>query len=290
MKLLTQLIITIVTLSLICALTDPWFQSYFQVMTLSDWLGMSLTGLRHLYLWQIFTWTLVEPSYGAGITFPFLLSLTFTLYLLWIFGASFIETLGLKSFIRFFTSSVFFFGVLAALFILMTGSYTTLMGLTPFLLALFTAWTLMNSENEMLLLFVLPIKTKWLLAILCAGTFLMALSHGSVLFFLLYPGAILWGYFYAVIVLELWSPFPLLNSFENKLHNWRGRLQKGRTIVEDASQKIKGKVIDLHTGKPHLDDEEFLEEMLEKISKQGEDSLSWNERRRLNEISKKRPQ
>lgn len=288
MKLLTQFVILIASLSLICALTDPWFQGYFHMMTLSDWLGLSLTGLRHYYLWQVFTWVLIEPSYGAGITFPFLLTLTFTLYLLWIFAGSFIENLGQKSFIRFFVSTTLFFGILAALLILATGTFTTLMGLTTFLLALFTTWTLMNSENELLLLFVVPIKTKWLLTFLAAGTLLMAVSQGSFLFFLLYPGALIWGYFYGVLFLELWSPFPLLNPLENKLHNWRSRWQKGKTVVEDASQKIKGKVIDLHTGKPHLEDEEFLEAMLDKISKEGEGSLSWNERRRLDDISKRR--
>lgn len=161
-----------------------------------------------------------------------------------------------------------------------------LMGITPFLISLFTVWALMNSENNVLVMFVLPIKTKVLLALIAGGTFLMALSQGSLLFFVLYPGAVIWGYLYAIFFLELWSPFPYLNPLENWLHNLRGRWQKGKTVVEDASKKIKGKVIDLHTGKPHLDDEEFLNEMLDKIAKQGEDSLSWSELRRLNEISK----
>jgi hypothetical protein len=258
------------------------------MMTLTDWLGLSQTGLRHYYLWQLVTWVLVEPSYGGGITFAFLLDLTFTLYLLWIFANSFIDNVGQRSFIRFFASTTLFFGSIAALLILATGSYVTLMGLSTFLLALFTAWALMNSENELLLMFVVPIKTKWLLVILAAGAFWLAVAQGSFIFFLLYPGALLWGYFYGVLVLELWSPFPLLNPIENKLHNWRAKWQKGKTIVEDASKKIKGKVIDLHTGKPHLEDEEFLEAMLTKISNEGEDSLTWAEKIRLNEISKRR--
>jgi hypothetical protein len=288
-KRLTQLIIAIGALSLLAGVTEPWLSGYFHVMTIADWVGLSISGLKHLYLWQIVSWPLIEPTHFEGISFSFLISLAFYLYILWTFGLAYINNLGESSFFRFLIATTLFLGVLGALTILVTGSFATLIGPTPILLALFTVWTLMNSENDMLLLFVLPIKTKWLLSFLLGGSILVAISKGSLLFFMTYPGAILWGYFYGILVLEQWSPFPSLNAFENKLHNWRGRWTKGRTTVEDASQKIKGKVIDLHTGKPHLEDDEFLEEMLDKISKSGEDSLSWTERRRLDEISRKRP-
>lgn len=288
MKSLTQLTILIAVLSLFAGLTDPWFRNYFNVMTISDWLGLSYTGLNHLYLWQIFTWAFLEPSYD-GISFSFLINLIFYLYFLWMLGSSVITNLGEQSFFRFFIATTLFFGVLSAAFILATGSYITLMGLTTFLFALFVVFVLMNSENELLLFFLVPIKTKWLFLLVAGGTFLIALSKWSLFFFLLYPGALLWGYLYGIVVLGLWSPFLALNPFENWLHHWRSWFTKGQTVVEDASKKIKGKVIDLHTGQPVLEDEEFLEEMLDKISKHGEDSLSWSERHRLNEISKRRP-
>ena len=258
------------------------------MMTIADWLGLSISGLKHLYLWQMLTWSFLEPTHFEGITFSFLISLTFYLYILWTFGSSYIDILGESSFFRFLTSTFLFLGILGALTILLTGSFAILIGIVPFLLALFTVWVLMNSENTLLLMFVLPIKAKWLLAALFGGSLFVALLKQSSLFFVIYPSAILWGYFYGIIFLELWSPFPALNAFENKLHNWRGKWTRGRTVIEDASKKIKGKVIDLQTGKPHLDDDEFLEEMLNKVSQTGENSLTWVERRRLEEISKKR--
>ncbi len=289
MKSLTQLIIIIAGLSIFSGLTEPWLRNYFHVMTIPDWLGLSLSGLHNFYLWQLFTWTFLEGTPTDGISFSFLFNLAFYLYILYMFGTAFITSMGEQSFFRFFIGTTLFFGSLAALIILATGSYTTLMGLIPLILALFTVWTLMNSENELLLFFLIPIKTKWLFSLVAAGTFLIALSKGSLLFFILYPGAILWGYFYGIVVLGLWGPFLYLNDLENRLHHWRSWFTKGQTTVEDASKKIKGKVIDLHTGQPVLEDEEFLEEMLDKISKRGEDSLTWSERHRLNEISRKRP-
>jgi len=56
--------------------------------------------------------------------------------------------------------------------------------------------------------------------------------------------------------------------------------------------KVEGKpnVIDMNTGKPLDDDDAFVDAMLAKISKQGENSLSWSERRRLNLISERKMQ
>jgi hypothetical protein len=101
-----------------------------------------------------------------------------------------------------------------------------------------------------------------------------------------YAAAILFGYLYAVMAWELngpfsWMrlidrPFGALSLLLKKTGKWR--LKKGK----------EGKIIDFQTGEPLQNDEQFVDAMLEKISKQGEASLSWKERQRLQEISKRK--
>jgi hypothetical protein len=84
--------------------------------------------------------------------------------------------------------------------------------------------------------------------------------------------------FYAVLIWNLRGPFRLLHGLQDRLYN---------TVFYFRKRKQKGP-IDIATGKPQLDDDHFIDAMLEKISRTGSRSLTWQERKRMDEISKRK--
>ncbi len=103
----------------------------------------------------------------------------------------------------------------------------------------------------------------------------------SLIYYLLAPLA---AYIYCVTVLGLQSPFPALHSIDSALERIKEKASATFFRADSSSEKI----YDIRTGNPVDRDERFMDEMLDKISKYGERSLTWRERRRMEEISKKR--
>src|SRR5512147_2338520 len=75
--------------------------------SLEELLGLSPQGIQNFYLWQLFTYLFVHPV-AHGISFSFLLSLGFSLYLIWVMGSSIIQKRGILSFFLLFFSSGLF--------------------------------------------------------------------------------------------------------------------------------------------------------------------------------------
>src|SRR3990167_10423293 len=76
---------------------------------LGPYLALSLTGIQHVYLWQLISYPFINP-FPSG-----LIHLAFNLYFLWIFGSSLIERLdSSRIFFLYFGSALFaaFFALL----------------------------------------------------------------------------------------------------------------------------------------------------------------------------------
>ena len=67
-----------------------------------------------------------------------------------------------------------------------------------------------------------------------------------------------------------------------------GRIIRAKIRRLFLFKKDESKIVDIKTGKTVLDDEAFIDEMLAKISRYGEKSLSWQERDRMRQISEKK--
>ena len=97
-----------------------------------------------------------------------------------------------------------------------------------------------------------------------------------------YLSSLIVGYLYALLAWNLRSPFAFTHRFDDWVADfgvrWRSR----------AHQKTHSKIVDFRTGKAVKDDARFMDEMLDKIAKHGEKSLTRKELRRMNKVGKRR--
>lgn len=201
------------------------------------------------------------------------------MYIVWIMGTDLLGRIGEAAFWRFYLLSGVLAGLAGLAAMNLTGLYGVLSGPTPAVLAVLTAWTLFNPEVELLFFFLIPVKAKWLWAALAGALILVSLSHLDWISLAFYGTALLFGYIYAVMAWQLAGPFAWTHRFDTLCSTLGEKLQSIRL-------KSDSKIIDFKTGEPLLDDNRFVDAMLEKISKHGEASLTWKERQRLQSISK----
>ena len=274
------LIALTLTIAVIASLIQTVFSQFelfpgpYIILSLNSW------GVNQGFLWQFFTYFFI---YSFSITLSSLLSLLVDMYLLWVIGTDLVELRGKGAFLRFY---LFTGAAAGAAAMLVTGSQTLLAGPGAPLLALLIAWAMAFPENEILLFFLLPIKAKWLVAGIAGAVLLLSLAEPNVPYFVLYLSACLAGYVYAAMNWRWQSPFPFTEKLDRFLASVGEKIRKKFSGSKAASQK-NSKVIDIQTGQPLSKDEAFIEAMLAKISKYGENSLSWNEKRRMQQISEK---
>lgn len=291
-KAMRYLLIATGAISLICALLHPLFSQVFGIHSPFDWLALSVYGISHYYIWQPLTYALVQDGSAYGITLSYLINLTFTLYLLWVLGSTIIEKIGEQAFLIFYFATAAICGLITLLPMSLWGASGSLAGPMPVLLALFVIWACLYAESEILLFFIFPIKTKWLLAGVVLAFVLVNLSQADGMAFLFYGSGLLMGYLYAVTVLGLRTPFPWTHAVDDTLTIW---YDKGMGYFRKWNKKnrpntLKSKIFDFKTGKPVFDDDQFIDAMLTKISRSGEKSLTAGERRRMREISENKKQ
>lgn len=249
---------------------------------LHDFLALSAQTLSHLHLWQFITYLWTDP-YAQGLSLPFFIHLGFTLYLLWIFGTSLME----KSQKLFF--SLYFGGGLVAglaVYAVMALFHLPdhLGGSSTALYSLLVGWVILFPEAELLLFFAIPFKARWLILGLLGINLMIDLSSRDWIHLTSYVSAILFAYVYLILIEKEHSPFAGLQSFERSLHRFREKV-----LFFERTKKQKGaKIYDFHSGQPMDADEEFMDQMLARISKQGEDSLSPAEKKRMQQISERK--
>lgn len=256
-------------------------------------LSLSWWGLDSGYLWQPLSFLFVQPFQG-GLSFAFFLNLLFNMYLLWVIGTSLVEMLSPRSFLLLYFLSGSISGLIALSSMLLTGHYQEIAGATPTLLTLLTVWSMAFAEAQILLFFLIPIKAKWLVAGIVGLLLMIALSHWQLTHLVLYLSAIIIGYGYATIGCGWHSPFNFTQSLDRHLaalglylrQHFLRRSRRSKAPTENTKEKV----IDLGTGQPLSPDEAFVDAMLAKISKYGESSLTWSEKRRLKQISEKKTQ
>ena len=242
-------------------------------------LALSLPGIRHLFLWQFITYLFVQIG---SISFPFLLHLAFNMYLLWTFGASLLQRAHLGTFLGLYFGA----GAFAALtaFGLMSAFSLpyALAGSSTALYALLISWVILNPDAELLLFFAIPFKAKWLLLGLIGANLLIDLSNSDWVSLASYSGSVLFGYLYTLIAFREQSPFLFLRPFERTLLR---ALEKLRHLGRKEKNSKQPKIYDIHSGAPQLSDDQFMDAMLARISLHGEDSLTPEEKRRMQAIS-----
>lgn len=271
---LKWLILLTLIVSLAIATIDPIYLYFYGQSGLEYLLGLSRSGISHFLIWQPLTYLfIVDAPYGFGLSF--LISLAFSLYFLWIIGGVVCDRIGKMPFLYFYLISGMLAGLSALFF---TPNFVILAGPWASLLALFTLWAMMAPESEVLLFFILPVKVKWIFAFVTGFILLNALSKLDFSSLVLYATSLLAGYLYGTIQWGFSSPFEFLYPLDRFCY----RLKKW---IPEKKVVYPTKIYDLRTGEPMMNDDQFVDAMLTKIAKHGEESLTHNEAKRLKEIS-----
>jgi membrane associated rhomboid family serine protease len=248
-------------------------------------LGLSFPGIDHHFYWQWLTYLFIQPPLG-GINLTLLIQLGFTLYLGWIFGTSLLDRLGYPKLTALFIGTALSGGLAAWAALLSVGSSQLFIGPTAPLYGLLFAWTLLNAEAEILLFFTIPLKARFALFVLMGSTLLIDLSQAQWTSVASLLASVSYSYLYTLLACRIRSPFTPLHGFERALiRTW----ERCRTWSrKKAAPYQPTKVYDIKSGLPVLDDDQFMDAMLAKISLYGEDSLSSDDRKRMTQISQRK--
>lgn len=260
------LIWTTILISLLSPILTFALNHYAKISGPSQWFILSRWGLLRGWLWQPFTYFFVH-SPGVGISLTLLISLFFHMLLLWFSGSEIDLRFGTRSFILFYLGGGVFAGILSAAALLLFSSHAAVLGSGPPIYALLIVWTMLYPDLQLFFLFLIRIKSKWLVAIFLGIVLLINLSYGQFIPFLADVFGILWGFIIGKIVWKLPNPFPI-------------------TLPKRKGSGGSQKIIDITVF--HESDEAFMDRMLDKIAKKGEDSLTRRERERMKKISNRK--
>lgn len=288
-KIIRNLIIVTCCLSMFCAFVNILFVYYLQVQSPQALLSLSWSGLTQGYIWQPISYFFVQSTGNSGISFSFFLELFFNMYVLWIIGSNAVETVGPSPFFRFYLIVGALIGIATIFTAPLVQGYTTLAGSTAPVLATLFIWAMMHPESEFQFFFLLPIKAKWLIAAIFGFFILSSISRLDFTTLILTIYSFIFAYFYATLVWGLETPFEWTHFIDRTLISLGRKISSlfSSSERDDIADKRR-KIIDFHTGKPLVDDDNFMDNALEKISKYGEKSLSWSERNRMKKISEKK--
>lgn len=201
-------------LSVLNALTLPFLKTNI----LSYLFGLSLSGAKNYYFWQLLTYNFLQPSIGFNINFIF--DILFNLYLLWVIGVSLIDRISQLQYIIFYIlSSLFSASVM--LFIMSLGYPAYIFtGISISLYSTLMAWMMLNPpDTRIFLFFAIPMKHYYLVLGLIGINLFTSLSHYQMVNFCGYIASVIFSYFYSVIIWSRFSPFQSLNKMESLLIN-----------------------------------------------------------------------
>jgi membrane associated rhomboid family serine protease len=284
-----KILICMTAIVTVCsAALEPLFIAIFKIYGPQEILGLSPWGIANSYYWQLIT-SLFIQKHANGINLFLLINLTFNMYMLWLFGSQLAESYGDKSFLVLYFMS----GMLANLAALATVSLLSpykifiIAGLTPSLLAIFVAWAMLHRETTLLLFFLIPIQAKSLLAVVIAFSLLIPLSALDFVSLFYHMVGIASGYLYSAVVWQQPTPYLYMQNIDKIFMGWGHQLHtKIRRYFFSTPQKSK--IVDIKTGKATLGDDAFIDEMLAKISRYGEQSLTRQEKNRMRKISEEK--
>ena len=218
---------------------------------IAPYLALSLPAIEHGWVWTLLSYAFVL---SAPIGWGAMLDLAFNLFMIWLFGSAIIDHKGMKSFLILFFGATLFAG-LAGL-IGMIGVPFFLFGPTPALFAILIAWMMLNKDAQVW--FLISMKAAWAIGAIIAIDLLIHLSRGAWIPLLANGGGALFGYLY--------FKAPALKRHKERIYH-------------------PSKIYDIQSGRPILDDDQFMDAMLARISLYGEDSLTPEEKKRMKQIS-----
>ncbi len=237
----------------------------FPHIPIDEYFALSPSGLARGFLWQLLTFQFMH----AG-----LLHIFFNAWAIYVFGRDVEQALGQKSYLTLYLASGVMGGLVQCLASLLPGGHAgPVVGASAGVFGLVAAYALLFPERVLLLFFVIPMKAKWLVAVMGFVAVYGVLAPSGNVAHAAHLGGLLFGLFYARYAIHWEWPKP------------RPRRRAATPLVRVPSHKAglwpKQKSVPVEELPP----EEFLsrevDPILDKISAQGIQSLTDRERRIL---------
>ncbi len=237
-------------------------------------------GSGHFYPWQVVTYMFLHGGF---------LHIFFNMLALWMFGLELEHLWGSRRFLIFYLLCGVGGGVTNLLVAPLVGQGAPTVGASGAVFGVLLAFGMLFPDRPIYLYFLLPVRAKYFVAFYIAWELFLGVTQTSdgVAHFAHLGGAAV-GFLYLVRELHLLRPrrsewVSAGRSAEPQRERQLWRNERGN--VQDAT------FYDIRTGKPYDDEDritqEVIDAILDKISKGGYQSLTEEEKRILNEASKK---
>ncbi len=243
-------------------------------------LALSPIGSGHFYPWQIVTYMFLHGGF---------LHLFFNMLALWMFGLELEHLWGSRRFLIYYLLCGIGGAVTNLLVAPLIGQEAPTVGASGAVFGVLLAFGMLFPDRPIYLYFLLPVRAKYFVAFYIAWELFLGVTQTSdgVAHFAHLGGAAV-GFAYLVRELHLlrpgrkeWIPAGRSGNQQRESRVWGTEPRN----VQDAT------FYDIRTGKPYDDEDritqEVIDAILDKISKGGYQSLTDEEKRILNEASKK---
>jgi membrane associated rhomboid family serine protease len=240
-------------------------------------------------------WTVVTYMFVHA----WLAHLAFNMFTLWMFGPRLEQEWGTKTFVRFYLWS----GLGGAVAHLIFAQHTSVIGASGAISGVLVAYALRWPDEEVYLFGVIPMRSRWLVVALLAMNIIFALSPSSRIDWTAHVGGMAFGW----IFLKLYSVGGIsrvrgwVSSVPDESEDMPRAVPRNRSPMRDRANGVdevveRSNAIVLREHKPiqHVPRQESPKEyaarvnrVLDKISQQGMASLTRDERRLLEEMSRK---
>jgi hypothetical protein len=211
-QIITYLIYLQIAFSAIWMIARSLFPS-FSFHYLQHFFGLSLYGIKHLFLWQFLTYFLTERIVPQAIIGDAVI-LAIKLYIFWTAGSMILERKSEKSFVIFYLSLGIFGGLCSAAAIYYLELPFLYMSPTGVILGLLTGSLMLTPHSRVFLLNAFPMQLKTIVLVILGLTIWQNLTSQDIINLTNLLAIIFLSYFYCVIVWGLEGPFSSLHNFE----------------------------------------------------------------------------
>ncbi len=240
-------------------------------------------------------WTLVTYMFVHA----WLAHLAFNMFTLWMFGPRLEQEWGTRSFVQFYL----WCGIGGAIAHLVFARHSSVIGASGAISGVLVAYALRWPDEEVYLFGVIPMKSRWLVAALLGMNIIFALSPSSRIDWTAHVGGMAFGW----IFLKLYAVGGInrvrgwVSAVPDESEDMPRAVPRNRAPMRDRGGSVdevvaRSNAMVLRQSKPvqHVPKQETPKEyaarvnrVLDKISQQGIDSLTRDERRLLEEMSRK---
>ena len=240
-------------------------------------------------------WTIVTYMFVHA----WLAHLVFNMFTLWMFGPRVEHAWGTRAFVQFYL----WCGLGGAVAHLLFAQNSAVIGASGAISGVLVAYALHWPDDEVYLFGVIPMKSRWLIAAMIAMNIIFALSPSSGIDWTAHVGGMVFGWLF----LKLYSLGGLdrvrgwVSSVPDESEEMPRAVPRRRSSMRDRGRSVdevvaRSNAVVLRERKPlqHAPKQETPQEyatrvnqVLDKISQQGIGSLSRDERRLLEDMSRK---